>query len=300
MRIAYFGLPLGAVVLARAGFAPVVTSLGHPDGIGARRLRRAPSRTLLLGKPSLEDGEIVRLIASARPDVVLSWFWPRRIPQRVLSLAPRGAFGVHPSLLPRHRGGDPYFHAILAGDAETGVTLHRLDADYDTGAIVDAIPLAIREGENAWQLARRLDRPSLALLVRCATRLARGEALDGTPQDEARATAAEPPTEDELAIDWHASTEHVTRLVRAASPHPGATALLGEALVSIVEASAREDAPAALEPGEAFFASGRVRVKTSDGAVELDVVRIEDSEREPAGAILRGEAIARLIPSGEG
>jgi methionyl-tRNA formyltransferase len=297
MRIAYFGLPLGAVVLSHAGFSPVVTSLGHPDGIGARRLRHARGRTLLLGKPALEDPNVVQMIASARPDVILSWFWPRRIPEEVLRLAPRGAFGVHPSLLPRHRGGDPYFHAILAGDTETGVTLHRLDAAYDTGAIVDAIPLAIREDESAWQLARRIDRPSLRLLLRCATRLASGEALEGTPQDEALATAAEPPTEDELAIDWEESTAHVARLVRAASPHPGATALLGDTLVSILDARAAGEAPAALEPGEAFFVDGRVRVKTSDGAIAIDAVRVEESDVDAAGTVLRGDAIARLVPS---
>ena len=297
MRIAYFGLPLGAVVLARAGFRPVVTSLGHPDAIGARRLRRTPGRGLLLGKPVLEDPGVFRLIESARPDVILSWFWPRRIPERVLGLAPRGAFGVHPSLLPRHRGGDPYFHAILAGDAETGVTLHRLDAEYDTGAIVDAIPLPIREDESAWKLARRIDRPSLALLVRCATRLGDGEALRGTPQDETHATAAEPPTEDELAIDWHEPTLHVARLIRAASPDPGATALLGDTLVSILEARASGGAPGALEPGEAFFVDGRVRVKTGDASVELALVRVEESESEAVGTLVRGESIARLVPT---
>lgn len=299
MRIAYFGLPLGAVVLARAGFSPVVTSLGHPDAIGARRVRRAPQRGLLLGKPVLEDDAVARMIESARPNVILSWFWPRRIPERVLRVAPRGAFGVHPSLLPRHRGGDPYFHAVLSGDRETGVTLHRLDAEYDTGAIVEAIPLAIRENESAWQLARRLDRPSLTLLVRCAVRLAGGEALEGTTQDETHATAAEPPTEDELAVDWRATTERVLRLIRAASPHPGAVALLGDTLVSILEAVRRDDAPAALEPGEAFFVEEAVRVKTADGAIELSLVRIEESETESAGALVRGVAIARLVPRGE-
>ncbi len=295
MRIAYFGLPLGVVVLARHGFRPVTVSLGHPDAIGARRVRRTAAG-LVLGRPSLDDDAVVRTIESARPEVILSWFWPKRIPERVLGLAPRGAFGVHPSLLPRHRGGDPYFHAILAGDAETGVTLHRLDAEYDTGAIIDALPLPIRDGENAWQLARRLDRPSLELLVRAATRLSRGETLEGTPQDEARATAAEPPTEDELRIDWRAPTERVARLVRAASPHPGATALLGETLVSVLEVSAVRGAAVALAPGYAFFVDGRVRVRTADAAVELRTIRIEDDASERAGAVLRDGEIARLVP----
>ena len=300
-RIAYFGLPLGANVLCHAGAELVSVALGHPDAVGARRLRRSTRGRLLLGRPSLDDETIVRAIASTEPDVILSWFWPRRIPARVLALAPRGAFGVHPSLLPRHRGGDPYFHAILAGDAETGVTLHRLEAAYDTGAVVDAIRVSIRPTDDAWRLARRLDRPSLRLLISCAERLARGEALRGAPQDEALATAAEPPSEDDLAIDWDRDAAYLERLCRAAGPTPGAIAQLGDTLVAVLAARPIAAAPRVLEPGEAFFVEGRVCVRTGDGgALAIDRVRVEETEDEAIGASvgreLGGDEIARLVP----
>jgi len=299
LRIAYFGLPLGAVVLLHGGFDLVSIALGHPDALGARRVRRR-AKGLLMAKPSLDDPSLVASIAAQKPDAILSWFWPKRIPPSVLSIAPRGAFGVHPSLLPRHRGGDPYFHALLEGDSETGVTLHRLDAAYDTGAIVDAISLPIGEDENAWQLARRMDRPSLRLLLRCAERLQHGERLEGTPQNDALATMAEPPSEDDLAIDWDRDAAYLTRLCRAAGPTPGAIAQLGDTLVAVLSARAIDDAPAVLEPGEAFFVDGSVRVRTGRGALALDHVRIEETEDEAGdlhvGQELRGAAIARLVP----
>ena len=300
-RIAYFGLPLGAVLLLRSGAELVSVALGHPKAIGARRLRRVATG-LLLDKPSLDDDAVGARIAETRPDAILSWFWPKRIPARVLALAPRGAFGVHPSLLPRHRGGDPYFHAILAGDAETGVTLHRLDAEYDTGAIVDRRVVPMRSTENAWQLARRLDRPSLALLLECAARLDRGETLIGAPQDGSCATRAEPPSEDDLVLDWDRDAAYLARLVRAAAPSPGAIAQLGDALVAVLAARAIEDAPRVLDPGEAYFESGLVHVRTGDGgALAIDHVRIEETENEAddlvtVGEELHGEAIARLVP----
>jgi methionyl-tRNA formyltransferase len=299
-RIAYFGLPLGAVLLLRAESELVSIALGHPKAIGARRVRRLATG-LVLDRPSLDDDAIAQRIAETRPDAILSWFWPRRIPERVLALALRGAFGVHPSLLPRHRGADPYFHAILAGDRETGVTLHRLDASYDTGAVLDRRALAIRETENAWQLARRLDRPSLALLLDCARRLDRGEALRGEPQDEALATRADAPSEDELVLDWDQTAIDLARLVRAAAPSPGAIAQLGDALVAVIEARALDEAPAVLEPGEAFFVDGRVHVRTGRGALRIDRVRVEETEGEAGdlvtvGQELHGEAIARLVP----
>ena len=269
--------------------------------MGARRVRGI-AKGLVLDKPSLDDDQVVARIARTKPDAILSWFWPKRIPKEVLALASRGAFGVHPSLLPRHRGGDPYFHAILAGDLATGVTLHRLEAEYDTGAIVDRRVVPMQSGENAWQLARRLDRPSLALLRECAAWLDRGDTLLGDPQDESLATRAEPPSEDDLALDWDRDAAYLARLVRAAAPSPGAIAQLGDTLVAILAARAIEHAPSVLDPGEAYFEGGLVHVRTGDGgALAIDHVRIEETENEAGdlvavGQELHGEAIARLVP----
>jgi methionyl-tRNA formyltransferase len=294
LRIAYFGLPLGALVLAKAGFAPVVVALGHPDAPGARRVRRRLSRSaLVLGRPELEDPALVRVIASARPDVLLSWFWPKRIPEAVLRLAPRGAFGVHPSLLPELRGPDPYFWAILRGLARTGVTLHRLDRDYDTGNVIAARALDIAPHEHAFALAKRLDRPSLALLVSCAERLAQGEALEGEPQDAQRASEAPRPEDELLEIDWREPAVHIARLVRAAAPFPGAHAVLGDTEVDVVEARPFARAlPRALEPGDAVLAPEGVVVCTAEGGLLLERVRDEN------GNVLRGAELVELFPDG--
>ncbi len=293
MRVLYLGLPLGAAVLARHGFAPDVCGVWHLDAPGMRRLRTRAARPgrLVLGRPDLDAPEVQAVLRAAAPDVILSWFWPRRIPAAVLALAPRGAFGVHPSLLPRWRGPDPYFWAIRSGDAETGVTLHRLEAEYDTGAVVAQRRLAVHEDDDAWTLARRLDRPSLALLVECAQRLARGETLAGAPQDGALATPAPQPTESELVISFREPAHDVVRLVRAAAPAPGATCLLGDALVTVTHARVAEGrVPRALAPGEAWVdPEGALVVRTPDGGVVLEAVRDEDD------AELEGDEVAALV-----
>lgn len=294
LRLAYLGLPLGAHVLAAHGFAPVVIGTWHTDAIGMRRIRRRlarDGRTLVLGQPDLARSEVRALIASARPDALLSWFHPRLIPEELLAVAPRGAFGVHPSLLPRWRGPDPYFWAIRAGDLETGVTLHRLAAEYDTGAIIASTPVPIRDDDDAWTLARRLDRPSLSLLVTCAERLARGEELAGTQQDDSLATPAPRPSEEELVIPFDTPALNVVRLVRAAAPFPGATCTIGDTLVSVLRARVVANVPRALQPGEAMVRDSEVVVRTLDEGVAIERVRIEEgSEGE-----LRGAAIATLL-----
>lgn len=293
MRFLYLGLPLGAAVLLRSGHVPVACAIGHPDAPGMARLRRRlPRETLVLGRPSLDDPEVRAALRSTRYDAILSWFWPRRIPLELLEAAPRGAFGVHPSLLPRWRGPDPYFHAILAGDRTTGVTLHRLDAGYDTGAIVAQLPLEVRDDDTAWTLARRLDRPSLGLLVTCADVLAAGLALPGVPQDEALATEAPRPEEDELVLRFEqADAERLCRLVRAAAPEPGASALLEDTLVTVQRARAWTGTfPSALRPGEAFLAPEGVVVRAKQGGVLLERVRVEDDDR-----VLERADIATLL-----
>lgn len=301
MRILYLGLPLGAAVLLRAGHAPVACAIGHPDAIGMRRLRRAlPRGSLLLGRPSLGDAVVREVIASTRYDVLLSWFWPKKIPLAMIEAAARGAFGVHPSLLPRWRGPDPYFHAIRGGDRETGVTLHRLDAEYDTGAIIDSRTLSIRDDDTGWTLARRLDRPSLALLVSCADRLARGEALSGSPQPEGGITLAPRPEEEDLVLRFaDEDAVALARLVRAAAPEPGASALLetashGDVLVTVQRARVWRGAfPGGLRAGEAFVTPEGVVVRARRDGLLLERVRAEDDAGD--GRVIEGPGIAALL-----
>jgi methionyl-tRNA formyltransferase len=193
----------------------------------------------------------------------------------VLALAP--AVGVHPSLLPRHRGPDPYFAAIDAGDEVTGVTAHRLDEEYDTGPTLGQRLLRIDPGWNAWNLARALDRPSLALLREVVRACADGHPPPPVPQDEARATLAPQPGGEELAIVWSWSAERIVRRVRAAAPWPGAWTEIGDTLVFVVRARVTRDFPRALEAGEAAVRrDGVAVVRTGDDAIELLEGRAED------------------------
>lgn len=280
MRILYLGLPLGALALARSGHRPALVGSAPAAAPGARRLRRlGAAGTLVLGKPDLHDGAMQKLLRAHPPDATLVWFWPRRIPAEVLAVPRLGTFGVHPSLLPRWRGPDPYFWTLREGDRQTGVTLHRLEPGYDTGPLVRQRRFAVHPGENAWQLARRLDRPALELLLECAGGLAAGESLAGVPQDPDQVSHAPRPGEADLAIDWQQPADAIVRLVRAAAPFPGATCQLQGQVVEIAGAHvAAEAPPAALQPGEAWLAAAGVTVRAGDAAVVLDRVRSLEGE----------------------
>lgn len=274
MNLAFFGLPLAALLLARDGHAIVYAGVSR-RGPGLRRLstRVAPGRTWV--RPDASAPETLTHVRAARPELLVSWFWTTRLPAGILELAP--SLGVHPSLLPRHRGPDPYFWAIDCGDTVTGVTAHALDLDYDTGPVLARRELPIDPRWNAWRLARALDRPSLALLRELVHAFGRGQAPAGAPQDARVATRAPEPTDDDLAIRWLWSAARIERRVRASAPWPGAWTEIGDALVTLVRVRLTDDFPKALAPGEAAVrADGVAVVRAADRAVELVEGRAED------------------------
>lgn len=298
LRIAFLGLPLAALLLARDGHEIVLAGICRRGAAGSRRLRALLGDGRVEIKPALGK-PYLRRVREARPDLVVSWFWTTKIPPELVALAPLGAFGVHPSLLPRWRGPDPYFWAIDAGDGVTGVTAHRIAAEYDTGAMLGHRVVAIAPTWNAWQLARALDASSLALLRDLAARLARGERLDEATQDESMATEAPAPSDELLEIDWRMPAERIVRRVRAAAPYPGAWTFIGDAAVVVTRAEA-VTRPLGLEPGEGAVRGGRAVIAASGGGIALlegRIVADDDVERHADVAAL-ADLLSRAGPAG--
>jgi methionyl-tRNA formyltransferase len=299
LKIAYFGLPLGALLLARDGHALEPCVLSPVDAPGHRRLRKqlGPSEILVaraLDKTTLER-KVAAALARARPDLLVSWFWTRLLPEAWLRMARLGGIGVHPSLLPSHRGRNPYFWTLDSGDEYAGATLHALDADYDTGDILlsESIPVGNR---NAWQLARALDRPSLRLLREGARRFAHGQPPARSVQDETLATLAPEPSGPELRANFHWSSERVLRRIRALSPVPG-LALEVRGLPFFVTEAELCAAPDALEVAEAgvFGESPALVIRTADGAIEVTRAIVGSDAEIAEGTELDRSALGHLI-----
>lgn len=285
LRIAFFGLPLAGCLLQNDGHRLVLAVLPPIEGPGRRRLRRTldpdvPYVDLLVGETTLPDFD--ELLAHCQPDLLVSWFWTRRLTQNQLARPRLGAIGAHPSLLPRHRGPNPYFWAIDSGDAITGITIHRLSEEYDTGAILaqESLPIG---ASNAWQLARRLDRPSLRQLRRVVSHLAEGRPLPERPQDEAEATWAQEPQGDLLRVRFAWSTERILRRLRALSPVPGLALEFSGLRFFVLEAEPTPHYPAALLPGEGTVVgdAAEVVIRTGDGAFRVLSALFDTEDGDP-------------------
>jgi methionyl-tRNA formyltransferase len=268
LRLAFFGLPLAALLLMGDGHEIAFALLSRAEAPGRRRLTQRLGGSVHLRGDLSEQG-ILERVQAARPDLLVSWFFTAKLPMPIVRAAKRGGIGVHPSLLPRHRGPDPYFAAIDQGDRVTGVTVHRIEAEYDTGAILASRELVIGPDWNAWQLARQLDRPSLALLRDAVRRLARGEDIPERAQDETQATSAPAPSDADCALSWSWPVERLLRRVRALAPSPGAFTEIGGQILTILAARATSDFPRALHAGEAAVVDNRAVIRAGDGAVEL-------------------------------
>lgn len=246
--------------------------------------------------PKLADAAFVAQVRASKPELLVSWFWTKRIPEALLRLPRLGTVGVHPSLLPRHRGPDPYFWTILEGDREAGVTAHRLERDYDTGAILGQKRIAVDPTWTAWRLAKRLDRPSLALLREVVRAFSQGRAPAERPQDATLVTEAPSPSEESLHLDVRTQpAEALERLVRAASPYPGAVIEVeGETIV--VTRAAVALAPCALAPGEAATVNGRAVIRAADTGLALLAGRIvrDDADDADLDEAELGALVARL------
>ncbi len=300
MKVAYFGLPLGAHLLLQDGHSLEPCVLSPLAAPGRRRVARRLLPEHFFDALGVEPAALEQSVASAvtrsQPELIVSWFWTRLLPSAWLRAARFGGIGVHPSLLPRHRGPNPYFWTIDGGDAQAGVTLHTLAPEYDTGAILMQRSLPVGE-RSSWQLARALDRPSLSLLREGVGRFARSHPPTPTAQDEQAATWAPEPTGRELNVDWHWTTERVLRRIRALSPVPGLAVEVRGLRFFVTRASPARKIVAALEPGEAAVVGTPelLLIHTADGAISVDRAVLGADEAELAGE----DPHAELAPEGE-
>jgi methionyl-tRNA formyltransferase len=197
--------------------------------------------------------------------------------------APRlGCLNVHASLLPRRRGAAPIQRAILAGDAETGVTILRIDDGLDTGPIVLAEKAPIAPDATAATLHDRLAELGARLIVRALDGLAAGT-LTPRPQPAAGATLAPKLGRDDGRLDWRRPAAALERQVRAFAPWPGAwfehKGQRVKVLAAAVE-SGRGDAGTLVDDA--------LGVACGEGVLRLVEVQRAGRAAQPAAAFLRG------------
>lgn len=270
--------------------AEVAGVVCQPDRPAGRGLDLTPPaikvRAAELGLPvsqptKLRTGEFAAWARSLSVDLALVVAYGRILPKDVLEAPRLGCVNVHASLLPKYRGAAPITWAVVRGEAESGVTLMKLDEGMDTGPTFARLATPIGPDETAGGLGERLAQLGAEAVRRWLLDYVRG-AVVLEPQDHALATLAPVLKKEDGRIDWTLRAQSVHDHVRGMAPWPGAfttapAAGKGRVTVKIHAAAVVADARASAAPGTVVVADkSRVLVACGeDGVVDLTSVQPE-------------------------
>jgi len=212
-------------------------------------------------------------IRELQPDVIFSFYYRNMISDDVLSLAPQGGFNLHGSLLPRYRGRAPVNWALLKGEKETGVTLHKMIKRPDAGDIVAQRAVPISADDIALTLHAKVRDAAQVLLADVLPKMKQGE-ITLTPQDESQASYFGRRTAADGEIHWHKPATEINNLIRAVTePYPGAFTYLGQRKMTIWRsrplATAHEKQPGTV------LSSDPLIVACGEGALEIQAGQSE-------------------------
>lgn len=247
--------------------------------------------------------EIVAEVRDAAPDFLFSFYYRQMLSQTLLEIAPRGAFNMHGSLLPRYRGRVPVNWAVLHGERETGATLHAMTVKPDRGAIVDQLAVPILPDDTASEVFDKVTVAAEMTLDRCLPALLDGSAIL-REQDQAQASYFGGRKPEDGRIDWSAGARAIHDLVRAvAPPYPGAFTRVAGGTLRILKtifetsrnsnAGQRTDAPCG--PGPALIVDdGRLIALCADGR-RLRVLAA-DFDGEPLDAAAFERRFGTVLP----
>ncbi|TKC83596.1 methionyl-tRNA formyltransferase [Trinickia terrae] len=315
LRVVFAGTPeFAAAALAAihsAGF-PVPLVLTQPDRPAGRGMKlqasavkryaqehglavAQPPSLRRAGKFPAEAAAAIEQLRATPHDVMVVAAYGLLLPQEVLDIPRHGCINIHASLLPRWRGAAPIHRALESGDAETGITLMRMDVGLDTGAMLTVGRVPIEAHDTTATLHDKLAAVGARLIADALVELEKSGTLHETPQPEGGVTYAEKIGKHEAALDWRRPAAVLARQVRAFDPFPGGVATLGDGTALKIWAAepvvARGDGTA--EPGEIVDVSADgVVVACAEGALRLTQLQKPGGKRLPVREFLAGTALS--------
>jgi len=227
-------------------------------------------------------------VRAAQPQALVVAAYGLLLPQPLLEAGRCGALNIHASLLPRWRGAAPIQRALLAGDAETGISIMQMDPGLDTGPVLMQRRIPIGPDEDASSLHDRLAAMGADMIVAALADLEAGRA-HAVPQPADGVTYAPKIGKHDTALDWSRPAVELERAVRALRPSPGASTALDGEPVKIWRARVLRER---LEPGIIAQKGGQLVVGCGEGALAIDELQRAGGKRMAAADFLRGRAPA--------
>lgn len=304
-RAIFFGTPDFAVPCLRAltDVAEVVAVYSQPDRPAGRGMKLTPPPVKVLaeslGIPVFQPVKVrtrafAEEVRSHGADVALVVAYGRILPTAILDAPRLGCVNVHGSILPRWRGAAPIQWAIVSGDAETGVSLMRMDEGMDTGPVLASLCTAITPDETTAELAVRLSDLGATLVREALPAYVRGE-LTAVPQPATGATMAAMLTKESGLVDFSGTAKQTHDLIRGMNPWPGAYAFSGDQRIKIHRSVVTTMAGDGAAPGTVLRADRHaIEVQCGVGVLSLLELQQDGKRKLPAHEFLSGFT----LPSG--
>ena len=281
LRIIFAGTPdfaarhLDALLSSGHKVVGVFTQPDRPAGRG-KKLMPSPVKVLaeehglpIFQPASLRPQENQQLVADLNADVMVVVAYGLILPKAVLDMPRLGCVNVHGSLLPRWRGAAPIQRSLWAGDAETGVTIMKMDVGLDTGDMLFKLACPITNEDTSATLYDKLADLGPQGLIETLQQLADNTATPEV-QDEALVTYAEKLSKEEAQPDWSLSAAQLERCIRAFNPWPMSWMMIDDQPVKVWKASVI-DGDTSEEPGTIIEVSKQgIQVATAKGILNLE------------------------------
>jgi methionyl-tRNA formyltransferase len=292
-----FAVPALQALIETQTVVGVVTQPDKPAGRG-KQLRPSPVKVAALAHnipvyqpKSLRTEEAAAPLRQWQPDLIVVAAFGQILRPHVLNLPPHGCLNVHASLLPRWRGASPIQHAIMAGDAETGVTLMQMDEGLDTGPmfVKEAIPIAA--DETAASLHDKLAHLGAQMLRRYLDDILAGR-ITPQPQDDSASTYAPMIRKEMGQLDWTQTAVSLDRHIRAMTPWPGAFTYWQGTLLKIIAATpvTSSSTPSSHAPGHVFMQDGQLLVAAGRGALQIETLQLAGKRAMSSQEFVNGRA----------
>ena len=307
MKIIFAGTPefavpaLAALIVAKHQIVMVLTQPDRPAGRGMQ-LKASPIKQLALQHhlpvfqpESLKPAEVQAQIAALNADVMIVAAYGLIIPSAVLNMFAKGCYNIHASLLPRWRGAAPIHRALLAGDAETGVTIMEVVPKLDAGNMISKGVVKITDADTTQTLHDALSKIGADLMLQAMTELASNDALPSVAQDESLVTYAHKLEKSESAIDWQKSALEISRQVRGFNPFPVATAQFRGETIKIWFANVSQLANKNTNIGEIIAVGDalqpNIHAACGEYTLEIKELQMPGGKRQTAQQFIQGQHV---------
>ncbi|WP_415897226.1 methionyl-tRNA formyltransferase [Neptuniibacter sp. QD57_21] len=273
----------------------VIAVYTQPDKKGKRKNQMAPrpvkdlalEHNIPVFQPTtLKTEEEQLALTNLKADIMVVVAYGMLLPKAILETPRLGCINVHGSLLPRWRGAAPVERSMLAGDAETGVTIMQMDEGLDTGDMLYKVTTPIENNDTAASVFERLTTIGSEALV-ATLKLFQQETVSPEPQDDSLATYAKKLQKTEGVIDWSASAADIDLKIRTLSPRVAVTFKLGEEVVKLLGCELVEQSG---NPGEILPSDKKsIVVACGEGAIKIKQLQLPGKKPMDTAAVLNSK-----------